>query len=401
MKARNVFKARYGRAWRQVVRFRCVSAPSPVSSRLALAALLVLLAFAASGCLSLLPPLSGDGTPLSPGVPSDGDGFATLLVTVHAAQAAAGGDGFRPAERLRVTLEKPRSSTTRTPTLRREVTPVEQRTVVRFERLETGPWLISAELLDAEGVPMYTGAAEVYVREGETVAADVFLEMVPGGLIVRIDLGDACIAVGDEGQCLHDVANRGHLRLAPGPDGKAWNENFDWVPGERYGTASVNRLTPGDYEFQLIFYRDSRTVGNTLYAGHWVPFRVEPGRTTEVDWHAQAGALDVNVRINAPPLPPAGVTAQWTEQGLLLSWSPSASDNVARYYVWHRTGPRAELVRLHATPDAQVTAWLHADASAEMCFAAPDAGLFYFVTAVSASGLESLRSELVDACALL
>lgn len=369
--------------------------------RLRLAGAAVLLAVLASGCLSLLPPLSDAGGPLGPNFPEEPDGVASLLVTVHAARLAADSQPFRPAETLRVTLEKPRSSSTRTPTLRREVTLVDRQVTVSFERIETGQWLIAAELLDADGMAMYTGSAEVYVRDGETTVADVFLDFVPGALEVRIDLGDVCIAVGSEGQCLHQVANRGHVRLMPGPDGRAWNENFDWTPGERYATTTVNRLTPGDYEFQLIFYKDSRTVGNTLYAGHWVPFRVEPGRTTAVDWHAQAGTLNVSLQLNAPPPPPENITAAWTEGGVLLSWSPSPADDVTQYYVWHRTDPRAELVRLHATADPWTTTWLHADAAAEMCSASPDGGLVYFVTAVSGSGLESVRSAQINACTLL
>lgn len=356
-----------------------------------------------SGCTSLLPPLTEPGasdTPANPGTPDQSGGEATLLVTVHAAQASFSVESFRPAERLRVTLEKPRSVTTRTPTLRREVPVGGEPATVRFERIETGRWLVSAEIVDVDGVPMYTGKEEVYVRDGETSVVDVFLDIVPGALEVQIDLGDVCIAVGDEGQCLHDVANRGYLRLAPGPEGKSWNESFDWIPGEQRGTVAVNRLTPGDYEFQVVFYRDTRTVGNMLLEGHWTPFRVEPGRTTTVQWHAQTGALNVSLRVNKPPAPPSDVTAAWTEGGVVLSWSSSPSDNVVQYYVWHKTGPRAELVRVHATPDAGTTTWLHADPAVETC-SAPDGGLFYFVTAVNEYGLESVRSEQLNACWLL
>lgn len=346
------------------------------------------------GCFSLLPPLHDHSPPLP-------DSAATLLVTVHATDILSVADGFRPPERLRVTLEKPRSSSTRTPTLRREATVHANPVTVSFEQIETGHWTITAELVDEEGMPMYQGADEVHVRDGETAIVHIALDALPGQLEVLIDLGERCVEIGDEGQCLADIANRGHIRLAPGPDGKAWNENFEWNPGDQVGTASVKRLAPGDYEFQLVFYRDSRTVGNTLYASYWEPFRIEPNKTTTVEWHIQAGALTVHVHVNGPPSPPSDLSASWTDDGVLLSWSPSSSDNITHYNVWYRTGPKVELTRIHTTADASSTTWLDEQAAVEHCSGPVDDGLYYFVTAVNEYGLESLRSDVVNACTLL
>src|SRR5690625_869894 len=108
---------------------------------------------------------------------------------------------------------------------------------------------------------------------------------------------------------------------------------MDWTPGESTGTVSVSSLTPGDYEFQIVFYVDSRTSGNTLYVGHWIPFRIQPGRTTSVDWHPEVGALTVDIRIKRPPPRPTDLTATWTEEELHLEWSASGAANNTHYNV--------------------------------------------------------------------
>src|SRR5690606_31696886 len=71
------------------------------------------------------------------------------------------------------------------------------------------------------------------------------------------------------------------------------------------------------------------------------------------------------------------------------------------YNVWRKTGPLTPLERLAQVAGGHVTSWLHEAAAPEQCTSPGNDGLFYFVTAVSEAGLESLWSPPVDACALL
>lgn len=358
------------------------------------AGLLLLLTALLTACFPLLPHLADD--------PPPSGASGRVLVTVLAPDVSMNTFAWSPPETLRVTLAKPRSSSTNAPVLRRERAFEAGSSTVEFQRVETGRWMVTAELVDAEGVPIYDGAGEIVVREEETVATQLSLAVIPGRLEIDIDLGDGCIEVGAEGACLSDMAGPGHVKLAPSPDGKAWNHNFEWAPGERTGVAAVNRVPPGDYEFQLVFYKDSRTTGNTLYASHWIPFRMEPNRTTRVDWHPRTGALTVFIEVALPPPAPVDVAASWTDSGVFLTWTASGgASDVSLYNVWRKTSPTEPFQKVHTAPVDGPMAWSDTGVTGEQCGADGDQSLYYVVTAVNEHGLESLRSHAADACAAL
>lgn len=363
-------------------------------SRLRFALTLLIAAPLLTGCFSVLPPLSD--APSSPDTPAP-DATASLFVTIQAAELLSEPAGFRAPETARVTLEKSRSGSNQVPKLQREATVHDGPMVFQFDRIETGRWSITAELLDTDGVLMYTGKSEAYVRDQETASIELVLEMLPGVLEVQIDLGDQCIEIGEPGACLADVADRGHVKLAPNSD----NHNFDWTPGDIEGATSVSRLVPGDYEFQLVFYKGSRLTGNTLYESHWIPFRIEPGHTTTVHWRPEAGALQVTMRFPEPPAPPTDLTASWTEDGVQLTWTGSMAPDISHYNVWRKNEPTEPITSAHATNAPHTTDWLDTAVSPDLCEPRLLRGLAYVVTAVNENGMESLRSNEVDACALI
>lgn len=348
-----------------------------------------------TACVSVLPPL--DDTPTSPGTPAP-DATATLFVTVQASALSTEPSGFRPPETARVTLEKMRSGSNQVPKLQREAVVQPGPMVFEFERIEAGGWTITAELLNDDGVPMYTGKGEAYVQHQETTSVQLTLDIVPGSLEVHIDLGESCIAIGDPGVCLADVANRGHVKLEPNVD----NHAFEWTPGDTSATTTVTRLIPGDYEFQVVFYKEQRTAGNILYESRWMPFRIEPGHTTTVFWQPETGALHVSIRLPEPPPPaPTDLIASWTEDGVLLTWTGTTSPDISHYNVWHKKELTERMEIAHTTGGGGETTWLDETATPELCGPGPFQRLAYTISAVSESGRESLRSNEVDACALL
>lgn len=364
-------------------------------ARTAALGLLAGLAVLLTGCFPLLPAVTGDP-------PETGGATGQLLITVHAAGLTA--ETFhRPLETLRVTLTKPRGSTgsAHAPALRREAPFSAGGSTVEFQAIETGLWKVTAEILDAEGVPAYGGAGEVLVRDRETAAAQITALPLPGQLEVRIDLGEQCIEVSEAGACLADLADRGHVRFLPTASMNPASRSFDWPEQARSAVITVQDVPFGDIEYQLVFYRGGTNLGNTLYASQWYPVRIEPGRTSSVEWSPTFGSSTVEVSIQHPPPPPEDLAAEWTENGLLLTWAAPDAPDAAGYNVWRKTGPLTPLERLAQVAGGHVTSWLHEAAAPEQCTSPGNDGLFYFVTAVSEAGLESLWSPPVDACALL
>src|SRR5690606_10023310 len=115
----------------------------------------------------------------------------------------------------------------------------------------------------------------------------------------------------------------------------------------------------GDIEYQLVFYRGGTNLGNTLYASQWYPVRIEPGRTSSVEWSPTFGSSTVEVSIQHPPPPPEDLAAEWTENGLLLTWAAPDVPDAAGYNVWRKTGPLTPLERLAQVEGGHVTSWLH------------------------------------------
>lgn len=345
------------------------------------------------GCMQLLPPLDDTPGPLSPS-----HGEATLFVTVHGAAPA----GILPEHpvpgQLRVTLTKPRTSST-FQTLQRQVAFHGDSASVSFAHIGTGRWSIAAELLDDDGVSMYAGTGEAYVEDRSTVTAELLLKPLPGTLTVEIDLGDDCIHVLADSDCLADAATAGRLELFPSPSDTKPSENFDWTPGDTMGTVSVSSIPARQYEFQVVFFKGSRLASNVVYRGHWIPVAVHPGHTTTVHWKPQTGALDVRVHVNLPPERPTDLTATWTEDGLQLDWSAPMAPDVTHYNIWRRTDPKSGIEKVHEAAGPMTTRWLDQDAPHVPCGNASDDQLYYVVTAVNESGLESLRSNEVVVCA--
>lgn len=353
------------------------------------------LALALTGCFPLLPSLTDAAEP----PPESGE--AALLVTVHAATMRLPDPHDFPApETLRVTLTRPRGSGEQT--LQREIPFHGGPVSVSLEHIETGHWSVAAELLDEENIAIFSGTGEAYVQNKSTVTTQMSLEPVPGKLEVHIELDNECIYVGGAADCLADLTDRGRINLAPTPTDERWNQDIDWDEGDPIGPVSVSSLVPGDYEFQIVFYVTSRTPGNTLYEGHWSPFRIYPGRTTTIVWQPDVGALTVDVHVHRPPPPPTNLTATWADAGVLLEWTvPDAADGshgITHYNVWHRTGPKVEIAKLQEVAGEESTSWLDEAVSDAHCDTAPNEGLYYVVTAVNDYGLASLRSNEVDAC---
>src|SRR5690606_1307900 len=214
-------------------------------ARAAALGLLAGLAVLLTGCFPLLPAVTGDP-------PETGGATGQLLITVHAAGLTA--ETFhRPLETLRVTLTKPRGSTgsAHAPVLRREVLFSAGGSMVEFQAIETGLWKVTAEILDAEGVPVYGGTGEVLVRDRETAAAQITALPLPGQLEVRIDLGEQCIEVSEAGACLADLADRGHVRFLPTASMNPASRSFDWPEQARSAVITVQDVPFGDIEYQL------------------------------------------------------------------------------------------------------------------------------------------------------
>lgn len=366
-------------------------------ARLRSAPVMLMAALLLTGCFSVLPPLSD--APSSPGTP-DPDATASLFVTIQAAELLSKPVGFRAPETARVTLTKLRGGSSARPTIRQETDFQGSSVTVGFDRIETGPWRIDAEAL-AGDVLMYQGGTEVYVSSDEIVSATVALEMLPGNLEVFIVLEGECLQVGEENACLSEVADRGRIMLAPDSEGDTWHRDFDWTQGEDKGTATAPRLEPGEYEFQLVFYSGDRRDGNIVYESHWLPFRIEPGHTTSIYWHPEVGTLDVNIQLISLPPAPSALSAAWTEEGVVLSWTADALPPLAGYNVWFKNDRKKPFSKADTLPSTAAPSWVHTGMSDDQCLGSAVQGLFYVVTAINEQGTESLRSNEVDACALL
>lgn len=345
--------------------------------------------------MQVLPPLQDRSA-----VPTPAGGEAALFVTVHTTALPAALPEHPAPTGLRVTLSKPRTKST-DQTLQRHVPfrtdagPVS----VSFTNIGTGRWSIQAELIDEDGISMYAGTGEAYVEDGSTVQAELVLDPLPGTLTVEIELGDDCILVLDESGCLVDVTEAGRLDVSPPPSDNKKSESFDWTEGDTRGTVSITSIPARHYEFQVTFFNGNRIDSNIIYRGHWIPVVVHPGHTTTVVWEPQTGALDIRVHVHLPPGSPTDLTATWSEDGVRLDWGGATASDVTHYNVWRRTDPKAEMEKIAEAVGWMTTSWLDQDAPWIQCGDASDEKLYYVVTAVNESGLESLRSNEVTVCA--
>jgi hypothetical protein len=179
-------------------------------------------------------------------------------------------------------------------------------------------------------------------------------------------------AVGDDGQA--GTAAVYDLRVAGEPiTESSWDAAtaVTGVPAPRpAGTAQemvVRGLTPGATYWFALRVRDD--------AGNWSPL------SNVVRWD---GTLDA-----APPAAPDDLTAEIRGDGIHLSWSPSASPDLAGYSVYRATSGAGPYVRLN---DELLTVPEYQDDALPPGVTSP----WYRVTASDASGNESAQTAAIE-----
>lgn len=244
-----------------------------------------------------------------------------------------------------------------------------------LDNVYVGRWQVNVAIRDAEGDTIYAGSGSVWVSENETTTVQVPLTPQPGALKLTIDIG---------GLPLEQEAFKARLHLSPGD-----THNLDRVEGTALFEANV-AVQPGSYDFKVDFYTDSFHAHKIIYSGYWMPLSVTPGKTVTLYWRPGTGAVVIDAGPDGPPPAPAALSAQWTDDGVLLEWPGVPADNITAYRVYRRVGllARYELV---AEVDAATTSVLDTPpVLEEEPLTGP--GLYYVVTALNGAGYESLRS---------
>ncbi len=235
--------------------------------------------------------------------------------------------------------------------------------------LPIGDWVFSLELRDATGD--LTHAAVETVRVYANVESVLEIQVAPIDATLEIVAN------------FNDFPERDRVKKVRVSFGNGGTLTLDPSEDELYVFHGVKKLSSGDYEYSIGAYGESFYASDRLYESPWEGVRLESGKTTQVQWNTALGSASLRAEIVQMPLTPQGLQCAIHDEGILLTWEPSASTNVAGYQVYTRSDEYD-----HYKEDVYVEA-----PSATALLTTPKVETSVRVTSVDSLGRESFRSE--------
>jgi len=179
-----------------------------------------------------------------------------------------------------------------------------------FPRVLIGTWELEVKVYNQSGDLAYLGAAAVTVQEGKTTSVELPLLAAPGTLIMNLDLSDFAS---------YELV-KGRIIIGNGEEPELVRE---FTRGDSSQVSvQIDRLVPKTHDIRVDVYKNTLHSYNRIYQSPWQTVTIRPGQTTAVNWSPATGCVEIVGYIDAPPPPPAQITAEVQEDGILVSWDP-------------------------------------------------------------------------------
>lgn len=244
------------------------------------------------------------------------------------------------------------------------------------DSLYEGTWEAELRIVDFEGDVIYRAVSEVLLFRDQTTLAKLDLVPAPGLLEVYIDLSN-----------FQDKDSVGRARVSVTPGGYSSSireEGSDIIRIER-------EVDPRTYDFRVSLYGEE--YSNAIYNSPWQPVDIRPGKVTTVVWSVSKGDLQIVGNLHPAPGSPEALRAEPVENGkaLRLTWAPGPNYEYATAFrIYQRSAPFDYYKMIQEVP-SDTFEWVIDTSS----LTTPHTRV-YAVSAVSAMGSESLRSEPVE-----
>ncbi|HHV62615.1 MAG TPA: fibronectin type III domain-containing protein [Firmicutes bacterium] len=253
---------------------------------------------------------------------------------------------------------------------------VNGRAEASFPRVTVGEWTVTVALKDEAGDAVYMGTGRVAVFKDQQATANIILKPGRGKLDLYIDVSG-----------IPDWEAIAKARLYKDSTNLRSQVDIPREPGTTVIHSLIQDIVPKTYDMMLKFYP---VEGDVLYESLWMPVEIRPGKTTVVNWNFPSGSVSITTALDATPPTPTGLTAQPSQDGVVLSWQAveTSEGDLAGYVVYRKELPagRYEIV---GTTGLETT-FLDREAEIGVSYQ-------YGITALDLGGNESLRSNEVVA----